>query len=71
MKKTENPNNLQFRKNFIWNLTGTTINTLTSLVYMIIATRINGLDQAGVFSFAFSNALPADRRFAFREARER
>lgn len=56
MKKTENPNNLQFRKNFIWNLTGTTINTLTSLVYMIIATRINGLDQAGVFSFAFSNA---------------
>lgn len=56
MKKTENQNSIQFRKNFIWNLTGTTVNTLTSLLYMIIVTRINGLDQAGVFSFAFSNA---------------
>lgn len=56
MKKTENQNNLQFRKNFIWNLTGTTVNALTSLFYMIIVTRINGLDQAGIFSFAFSNS---------------
>lgn len=56
MKKTENQNSIQFRKNFIWNLTGTTINTLTSLLYMIIVTRINGLEDAGIFSFAFSNA---------------
>lgn len=57
MKKTENQNSsIQFRKNFIWNLAGTTVNTLTSLLYMILVTRINGLDEAGIFSFAFSNA---------------
>lgn len=56
MKKTENQNSIQFRKNFIWNLLGTTFNAATSFIYMIIATRINGLDDAGVFSIAFSNA---------------
>lgn len=54
-KTTESQNN-QFRKNFIWNLIGTTTNTLTSLMYMILITRLNGLEEAGVFSFAFSNA---------------
>ena len=56
MKKTENQNSIQFRKNFIWNLLGTTVNAATSFIYMIIATRINGLEEAGVFSIAFSNA---------------
>lgn len=56
MKKTENQNNLQFQKNFIWNLLGTTVNALTSFLYMIIVTRLNGLSDAGMFSFAFSNA---------------
>ena len=55
MKKT-NSTQQQFQKNFLWNLAGTTLNALTSFVYMIVVTRINGLETAGVFSFAFSNA---------------
>lgn len=46
----------QFQKNFIWNLIGTTVNAFTSLFYMIIVTRVNGLEEAGIFTFAFSNA---------------
>lgn len=44
------------RKNVFWNTLGTSANAFTSLFFLIIVTRINGLDQAGVFSFAFSNA---------------
>lgn len=55
MKKI-NSTQQQFQKNFLWNLAGTTLNALTSFVYMIVVTRINGLETAGVFSFAFSNA---------------
>lgn len=46
----------KLRKNFIWNMVGSTINAFLSLFLMIIVTRINGLDQAGVFTFAFSLA---------------
>ncbi|MDO5329380.1 MAG: hypothetical protein Q4E88_04735 [Coriobacteriia bacterium] len=42
------------RKNFIWNMFGSTIYAFTSLFYMIIVTRINGVDNAGIFTFAFS-----------------
>lgn len=44
----------KLRKNFIWNMIGSTINAFMSLFLMILVTRINGLDQAGVFTFAFS-----------------
>lgn len=44
----------KLRKNFIWNMVGSTINAFLSLFLMILVTRINGLDQAGVFTFAFS-----------------
>lgn len=47
-------NNL--KKNFIWNIIGTTFNSFNSLFFMIIVTRINGLDKAGIFTFAFSTA---------------
>lgn len=47
-------NNL--RKNFIWNIIGTTLNAFNSLFFMIIVTRINGVNQAGIFAFAFSTA---------------
>lgn len=47
-------NNL--KKNFVWNLIGSTFNSFTSLFFLIIVTRINGIDTAGVFTFAFSNA---------------
>ena len=44
------------KKNFVWNLIGSLLNAFTSLFFMIIVTRINGIDKAGVFTFAFSLA---------------
>lgn len=44
------------RKNFIWNTIGSTIACFSSLIYMMIVTRLNGIDDAGIFSFAFSLA---------------
>ena len=44
------------RKNFIWNTIGSTFNSFTSLLFMVILTRINGIDQSGVFTFCFSLA---------------
>ncbi len=44
------------KKNFIWNMVGATTNSFTSLVFMIIVTRINGTDIAGIFTFGFSLA---------------
>ena len=44
------------KKNFVWNLIGSVLNSFTSLFFMIIVTRINGIDDAGVFTFAFSIA---------------
>ena len=45
------------KKNIFWNTIGTTITAFTSLFYMIFVTRINGIDEAGIFTFAFSIAL--------------
>ena len=47
----------KIKKNFILNTIGVTINSFTSLIYMIIVTRINGISEAGVFTYAFSIAL--------------
>lgn len=46
----------QFRKNFIWNILGTGVNAFNSLFFMIAITRINGLEEAGIFTIAFSTA---------------
>lgn len=46
----------QTRKNFIVNMVGVGLYALTSLVFMIIVTRINGMDDAGIFSFGFTFA---------------
>lgn len=48
--------NRLLRKNFIWNLIGTSFNAFTSLFFLIIVTRINGIDEAGIFSLGFSTA---------------
>lgn len=59
MLKTKNPslaNTPAFRRNFIWNLIGTTCWNFTSLFFLMLATRLNGIDDAGIFSFAFSTA---------------
>ncbi len=44
------------RKNFVWNLIGSTASSFASLFFMMIVTRLNGIDDAGIFSFAFSTA---------------
>lgn len=44
------------KKDFFWNSIGTAINAFNSLFFMIIVTRINGVDDAGVFTFGFSLA---------------
>ena len=44
------------KKNFVWNVIGSTFNSFTSLFFLIIVTRIYGGSIAGVFTFAFSFA---------------
>lgn len=44
------------KKNFVWNMIGVTLNAFNSLFFMIIVTRINGIKDAGIFTFAFSTA---------------
>lgn len=46
-----------FLKNFIWNIIGTGLNSFNSLFFLIIVTRINGINSAGIFSIAYSTAL--------------
>lgn len=46
-----------FLKNFIWNIVGTGLNSFNSLFFLIIVTRINGMNDAGIFSIAYSTAL--------------
>ena len=49
-------NSIQFKKNFIWNILGTSSNAFSSLFFMIMVTRINGVDNAGIYTIAFSTA---------------
>ena len=44
------------KKNFVWNMIGTTISSFNSLFFLIIVTRINGIYNAGIFGFGFSFA---------------
>lgn len=44
------------RKNTIWNTVGITLNSFNSLFFLIIINRVNGVNTAGIFSFAFSIA---------------
>lgn len=43
-------------KNFIWNTIGTGFNSFNSLFFLIIVTRINGLEAAGIFSIAYATS---------------
>lgn len=47
---------IQFKKNFIWNILGTGLNAFNSLFFMITVTRINGVDNAGIFTIAYATA---------------
>ena len=44
------------KKDIIWNTLGSTLYAFTSLVFLVVATRVNGAEAAGIFTFAFSNA---------------
>lgn len=44
------------KKNFIFNTIGSVLYSVTSLIFMIIVTRKNGIDESGIFTFAFSTA---------------
>lgn len=46
----------KIKKNVIWNIAGATANAFTSLVFAIIVTRINGLEEAGIFTYAFATS---------------
>ena len=46
----------RFKKNFIWNIIGTTFNSFNSLFFMIIVTRVNGTNDAGIFTLAYTTA---------------
>lgn len=43
-------------KNFVWNMLGSTTNAFVSLFLLIFVTRINGIVDAGIFTFSFSTA---------------
>ena len=42
--------------NFIWNMLGSGLTAFNSLFFMIVITRINGLEDAGNFSITFATA---------------
>lgn len=44
------------RKNFVWNMIGTSFNAFNSLFFFIIVIRINGMKDGGIFTIAFSLA---------------
>ncbi|MBR0465547.1 polysaccharide biosynthesis C-terminal domain-containing protein [Candidatus Saccharibacteria bacterium] len=41
-------------KNFVWNAIGLTLNSCNSLFFLIVVRFINGLDVAGIFTYAFA-----------------
>ncbi len=44
-------------RNFIWNTIGSTFASFNSLFFLIIITRINGLENAGIFSICVTTAF--------------
>ena len=42
------------RKDFIWNFLGLTINSFNSLFFLIVVNWLNGKNDGGIFTFAFS-----------------
>jgi len=46
--------NNTLKKDFIWNTLGSLIHAFNSLFFLIIVTRINGLENSGIFSYGFT-----------------
>lgn len=47
---------IQKNKNVIWNMVGATLNAFNSLLFTIVVTRINGITDAGIFTYSFATA---------------
>lgn len=45
------------RKDYFWNTLGVFLQNATSPILLVIVTRINGIGESGLFSFAFSVAI--------------
>ena len=45
--------NKELKKDFIWNTIGSLVHAFNSLFFLIIVTRINGIENAGIFSYGF------------------
>lgn len=45
------------KKDYFWNTIGVFLQSAISPILLIVITRINGIDAAGIFSFAFSVAI--------------
>ena len=48
--------NDNLKKSYIWNTIGSGFNSFNSLFFLIIVTRINGIKEAGIFTFSFATA---------------
>ena len=48
--------NNNLKKSFIWNTLGSGLSSANSLIFMIIVTRINGMNQAGIFTLCYATA---------------
>ena len=46
--------NSALKKDFIWNILGSLIHAFNSLFFLIIVTRINGINNSGIFSYGFT-----------------
>lgn len=44
------------KKNVIWNIIGATANSFNSLLFAILVTRINGINDGGIFTYCFATA---------------
>lgn len=44
------------KKNVIWNMIGSTIISFNSFFFLIIVTRINGISDAGIFTYSYATA---------------
>lgn len=53
MKKSEQ---VSSRNKFVWNMIGSMSNALASFILLTMVTRLNGSDDGGIFSLAFSTA---------------
>lgn len=44
------------KKSFFWNTLGSALNSFNSLFFLIIVTRINGINDAGIFTLCFATS---------------